>query len=154
MLLDLEESRGFDKVKISAVNRRGREVVARVVCSSLRGNGGEPGGAFLVIELRTDQAWLSAAGGGFGVAEVAPSAAACGQVDPRPDRVRKVLVHPSSFPPRQVEIGDAAAFVGTTPRAIRHYHDIGLLPEPDDTAAVDDPRWLRWPPSGTPSKTP
>ncbi|MDJ1131246.1 MerR family transcriptional regulator [Streptomyces iconiensis] len=32
--------------------------------------------------------------------------------------------------PRQVKIGDAAAFVGTTPRAIRHYHEIGLLPEP------------------------
>ena len=38
----------------------------------------------------------------------------------------------SSFaPPRQVRIGDAAAFVGTTPRAIRHYHDIGLVPEPE-----------------------
>ncbi|MFI9726213.1 MerR family transcriptional regulator [Streptomyces sp. NPDC052092] len=37
----------------------------------------------------------------------------------------------SSFiPPRQVKIGDAAAFVGTTPRAIRHYHEIGLVPEP------------------------
>lgn len=34
-------------------------------------------------------------------------------------------------PPRQVKIGDAAAFVGTTPRAIRHYHAIGLLPEPE-----------------------
>ena len=33
--------------------------------------------------------------------------------------------------PRQVKIGDAAAFVGTTPRAIRHYHAIGLLPEPE-----------------------
>jgi DNA-binding transcriptional MerR regulator len=32
--------------------------------------------------------------------------------------------------PRQVKIGDAAAFAGTTPRAIRHYHQIGLLPEP------------------------
>ncbi|NJQ15752.1 MerR family transcriptional regulator [Streptomyces bohaiensis] len=32
--------------------------------------------------------------------------------------------------PRQVTIGDAAAFAGTTPRAIRHYHAIGLLPEP------------------------
>ncbi|WP_086669074.1 MerR family transcriptional regulator [Lentzea kentuckyensis] len=39
---------------------------------------------------------------------------------------------PSSFvPPRQVKIGDAAAFAGTTPRAIRHYHEIGLLPEPE-----------------------
>lgn len=34
-------------------------------------------------------------------------------------------------PPRQVRIGDAASFVGTTPRAIRHYHQIGLLPEPE-----------------------
>ena len=40
------------------------------------------------------------------------------------------LMHPSLIPPRQVTIGDAAAFVGTTPRAIRHYHQIGLLPEP------------------------
>ncbi|MFH8367025.1 MerR family transcriptional regulator [Streptomyces sp. NPDC018031] len=32
--------------------------------------------------------------------------------------------------PRQVKIGDAAAFAGTTPRAVRHYHAIGLLPEP------------------------
>jgi len=39
-------------------------------------------------------------------------------------------MHPSFIPPRQVKIGDAAAFVGTTPRAIRHYHEIGLLPEP------------------------
>ena len=31
-------------------------------------------------------------------------------------------------PPRQVTIGDAAAFVGTTPQAIRRYHEIGLLP--------------------------
>lgn len=38
----------------------------------------------------------------------------------------------SSFiPPRQVKIGDAASFVGTTPRAVRHYHAIGLLPEPE-----------------------
>ncbi|MFI7234568.1 MerR family transcriptional regulator [Streptomyces cyaneofuscatus] len=38
----------------------------------------------------------------------------------------------SSFvPPRRVKIGDAAAFAGTTPRAIRHYHGIGLLPEPE-----------------------
>ncbi|MGW7351006.1 MerR family transcriptional regulator [Streptomyces sp. NPDC054784] len=34
-------------------------------------------------------------------------------------------------PPRQVKIGDAAAFAGSTPRAIRHYHAIGLLPEPE-----------------------
>ncbi|MFD4019147.1 MerR family transcriptional regulator [Streptomyces sindenensis] len=39
---------------------------------------------------------------------------------------------PASFmPPRQVRIGDAAAFAGCTPRAIRHYHAIGLLPEPE-----------------------
>jgi DNA-binding transcriptional MerR regulator len=35
------------------------------------------------------------------------------------------------MPPRQVKIGDAAAFTGSTPRAIRHYHEIGLLPEPE-----------------------
>jgi DNA-binding transcriptional MerR regulator len=40
-------------------------------------------------------------------------------------------VHSSFVPPRQVKIGDAAAFAGTTPRAIRHYHEIGLLPEPE-----------------------
>ncbi|MFK0131138.1 MerR family transcriptional regulator [Streptomyces rubiginosohelvolus] len=39
---------------------------------------------------------------------------------------------PASFvPPRQVKIGDAAAFADCTPRAIRHYHEIGLLPEPE-----------------------
>jgi DNA-binding transcriptional MerR regulator len=38
-------------------------------------------------------------------------------------------MHPFPAPPRQVLIGDAAAFVGTTPRAIRHYHQVGLLPE-------------------------
>lgn len=42
------------------------------------------------------------------------------------------------MPPRQVKIGDAAAFAGTTPRAIRHYHEIGLLPEPE--RGVDDRR--------------
>ncbi|MFI8524456.1 MerR family transcriptional regulator [Promicromonospora sukumoe] len=40
-------------------------------------------------------------------------------------------MHPSFVPPRRVKIGDAAAFAGTTPRAIRHYHEIGLLPEPE-----------------------
>ncbi len=40
-------------------------------------------------------------------------------------------MHPSFTPPRQVKIGDAAAFAGTTSRAIRHYHEIGLLPEPE-----------------------
>ena len=38
-------------------------------------------------------------------------------------------MHSFPVPPRQVLIGDAAAFVGTTPRAIRHYHQLGLLPE-------------------------
>ncbi|MEU1577213.1 MerR family transcriptional regulator [Streptomyces collinus] len=33
--------------------------------------------------------------------------------------------------PRRVKIGDAAAFARTTPRAIRHYHAIGLLAEPE-----------------------
>lgn len=37
----------------------------------------------------------------------------------------------SLVPPRQVKIGDAAAFAGITPRTIRHYHEIGLLPEPE-----------------------
>ncbi|GAA2853539.1 transcriptional regulator [Actinoplanes cyaneus] len=40
-------------------------------------------------------------------------------------------MYPSIRPPRHVKIGDAAAFAGTTPRAIRHYHQIGLLPEPE-----------------------
>ncbi|MCX4844587.1 MerR family transcriptional regulator [Streptomyces sp. NBC_00893] len=40
--------------------------------------------------------------------------------------------------PRRVKIGDAAAFAGTTPRAIRHYHVIGLLPEPE--RGTDDRR--------------
>jgi DNA-binding transcriptional MerR regulator len=42
-----------------------------------------------------------------------------------------MLSSPIPTPPRQVKIGDAAAFVGITPRAIRHYHSIGLLPEPE-----------------------
>ncbi|MGW7224914.1 MerR family transcriptional regulator [Streptomyces cyaneofuscatus] len=40
-------------------------------------------------------------------------------------------MHLSFVPPRRVKIGDAAAFAGTTPRAIRHYHALGLLPEPE-----------------------
>ncbi|MCC3298985.1 MerR family transcriptional regulator [Arthrobacter caoxuetaonis] len=35
------------------------------------------------------------------------------------------------LPPRQVEVGDAAQFVGTTPEAILGYQDNGLLPEPE-----------------------
>jgi DNA-binding transcriptional MerR regulator len=48
----------------------------------------------------------------------------------------------SVMPPRQVKIGDAAAFAGTTPRAIRHYHEIGLLPEPE--RGGDDRRRYRY----------
>ncbi len=44
----------------------------------------------------------------------------------------------SFISPRRVAIGDAAAFVGTTPRAIRHYHQLGLLPEPE--RGTDDRR--------------
>ncbi|OUE24373.1 MerR family transcriptional regulator [Clavibacter michiganensis] len=47
-------------------------------------------------------------------------------------------MHTSLTPPRSVKIGDAAAFAGTTPRAIRHYHRVGLLPEPERGA--DDRR--------------
>jgi DNA-binding transcriptional MerR regulator len=47
-------------------------------------------------------------------------------------------MHPTLTPPRSVKIGDAAAFAGTTPRAIRHYHRIGLLPEP--ARGADDRR--------------
>ncbi|MET9401784.1 MerR family transcriptional regulator [Kitasatospora sp. NPDC002965] len=36
----------------------------------------------------------------------------------------------SFFVSRQARIGDVAALVGTTPRAIRHYHDMGLISEP------------------------
>lgn len=38
-------------------------------------------------------------------------------------------MRPIPAPPRHVLIGDAAAFVGITPRTIRHYHQVGLLPE-------------------------
>ena len=60
-------------------------------------------------------------------------------------------MHPSLLPPRRVEIGDAASFVGTTPRAIRH-HQIGLLPEPQQGSdgrrlhgydEVIRPLWIR-----------
>jgi DNA-binding transcriptional MerR regulator len=49
----------------------------------------------------------------------------------RPTEEGSLLMYSSFIPPRQVKIGDAAAFVGTTPRAIRHYHEVGLLPEPE-----------------------
>jgi two-component system CheB/CheR fusion protein len=38
------------EVKVHAVNRRGREVHVRVVCSSLRSSTGEPNGAIVVME--------------------------------------------------------------------------------------------------------
>jgi DNA-binding transcriptional MerR regulator len=40
-------------------------------------------------------------------------------------------MHSFFVPPRQVMIGDAAWFAATTPRAIRHYEHIGVLPEPE-----------------------
>uniref|UniRef100_UPI00292CD346 MerR family transcriptional regulator n=1 Tax=Clavibacter michiganensis TaxID=28447 RepID=UPI00292CD346 len=40
--------------------------------------------------------------------------------------------------PRRARPGDAAAFVGITPRTIRHYHQIGLIPEPE--RGTDDRR--------------
>ncbi|MCC3270869.1 MerR family transcriptional regulator [Arthrobacter gengyunqii] len=47
-------------------------------------------------------------------------------------------MHLSLVPPRQVAIGDAASFVGTTSEAIRSYHEMGLLPEPEQGG--DGPR--------------
>ncbi|PRY40779.1 CheR family methyltransferase [Umezawaea tangerina] len=45
------EDGGFTaEVELAAVNRKGREVRVRVVCSSLRSSGGEVGGAILVME--------------------------------------------------------------------------------------------------------
>ncbi|HLL09276.1 MAG TPA: MerR family transcriptional regulator, partial [Nocardioidaceae bacterium] len=38
---------------------------------------------------------------------------------------------PVPAPRRTVRIGEAAALAGTTPRAVRHYHQVGLLPEPE-----------------------
>lgn len=48
-------------------------------------------------------------------------------------------MHPSSVPPRQVTIGEAASLAGTTPPVIRRYHEIGLLPEPE--RGSDDRRY-------------
>lgn len=50
----LSDGTFMEEVKLSAVNRRGREVLIRVVCSSLRANGGEPDGAILVMEQQED----------------------------------------------------------------------------------------------------
>ncbi len=62
---------------------------------------------------------------------VAHAVAACGVVEGTTARKAPSAMYPSATPPREVKIGDAAAFAGTTPRAIRHYHQIGLLPEPE-----------------------
>ena len=43
-------------------------------------------------------------------------------------------MHPSLIPPRHVAIDTAASFAATTVDAIRHYHEIGLLPEPERSA--------------------
>lgn len=78
-----------------------------------------------------------AAGSTGGLAPVAPGWGCCtcrsGMWWGRGITARKALsaMYPSLTPPRQVKIGDAAAFAGITPRAIRHYHEIGLLPEPE-----------------------
>jgi two-component system CheB/CheR fusion protein len=50
----LSDGAFMEEVKLSAVNRRGREVLVRVVCSSLRANNGDPGGAILVMEQQAD----------------------------------------------------------------------------------------------------
>ncbi|ONI80499.1 hypothetical protein ALI22I_45185 [Saccharothrix sp. ALI-22-I] len=46
----LSDAGFLTEVKVSAISRKGREVVVRVVCSSLRSNAGEPSGAILVME--------------------------------------------------------------------------------------------------------
>ncbi|WP_306745288.1 histidine kinase [Saccharothrix yanglingensis] len=43
-------------LEVDAVDRKGRDVVVRVVCSSLRSNAGEPNGAILVMEQRAERA--------------------------------------------------------------------------------------------------
>ncbi|MET8758725.1 CheR family methyltransferase [Lentzea sp. NPDC004782] len=50
----LSDGAFMEEVKLSAVNRRGREVLVRVVCSSLRGTNGAPDGAILVMEQQQD----------------------------------------------------------------------------------------------------
>ncbi|HEX8865827.1 MAG TPA: PAS domain S-box protein, partial [Lentzea sp.] len=51
----LSDGAFMEEVKLTAVNRRGREVLIRVVCSSLRACGGEPDGAILVMEQQPEQ---------------------------------------------------------------------------------------------------
>lgn len=46
----LSDASFLTEVKLEAVNRKGRGVVVRVVCSSLRSNLGKPNGAILVME--------------------------------------------------------------------------------------------------------
>lgn len=61
----------------------------------------------------------------------APSVALRGPVDLHPPSrgrpAHVVVLHSAA----SVSIGDAASLVGITPRAIRHHHEIGLLPEPE-----------------------
>ena len=61
---------------------------------------------------------------------VAPAVAACDLLEVTSAGKAASVTYSVSMTPRQVKIGDAAAFAGTTPRAVRHYHEIGLLPEP------------------------
>jgi two-component system CheB/CheR fusion protein len=46
----LTDAAFLTEMRVTAINRKGREVVVRVVCSSLRSNTGEPNGAILVME--------------------------------------------------------------------------------------------------------
>ncbi|WP_433271962.1 CheR family methyltransferase [Actinosynnema sp. CS-041913] len=46
----LADASFLTELKLDAVNRKGRSVVVRVVCSSLRSNSGTPNGAILVME--------------------------------------------------------------------------------------------------------
>ncbi|NUT91681.1 MAG: PAS domain-containing protein [Saccharothrix sp.] len=46
----LADASFLTEVKVDAVNRKGRGIVVRVVCSSLRSNAGQPNGAILVME--------------------------------------------------------------------------------------------------------
>jgi MerR family transcriptional regulator, repressor of the yfmOP operon len=39
---------------------------------------------------------------------------------------------PTAAPERPLRIGEVAELTGTTPRTIRYYEEIGLLPEPED----------------------
>ncbi|MFD1146569.1 CheR family methyltransferase [Saccharothrix hoggarensis] len=46
----LADASFLTEIKLSAINRKGRDVVVRVVCGSLRSNAGEANGAILVME--------------------------------------------------------------------------------------------------------